>query len=323
MKIKNKAIIITIIMVTMLNILNISYAGNEDNSIRIQTKEEKLNSDLNDNLVEQIENSEENKQENVTKKEESKQQISDNEELITKNEKVEEKDTVIIGSGKLETVDECQLHIINVDENNNPIVGNKYTVLRTDLPGYDAKDYLINLTTNEQGKIDTTLFIGKFYIKQTHSVDGYSINKSLIELTYEKGENITLTIVSQKPTTKETTKILDKQINYTEKNNNTIENNVTNNSDIVVTNNNKEIINETNTTKWNNVSNFINTIDRNNILTLGGNTTYNNSTQESNLNEPGVETITIPSNMTKLEFMNYINEIMSDSGIPILPVASK
>lgn len=317
MKTKNKIISILLIIITILNILNISYAGEGDNIIETKEQEENLKNDKElqnsvNNLEEtnlEVSNEEENVKDEVIEKEEGNKAVQ--------NEATEENDNVI------ETVDESQLHIINVDEEGNPIEGNKYTVLKKDNLNSNLVSYRTGLTTNSEGKINVTLCIGKFYLQQTHAVDGYVANKSLIELNFETGENITLTIKSQKPTFQETNKTLDKQINYTEKNDNVVQNNVTNNSDIIVTNNNKEILNETNTTKWNNVNNIINTIDRTNLLNLIKETSYSNNTQESNSDENIDRYNKVTTGMTTSDFIKYINRITSNSGVPILPVASR
>lgn len=330
MKQKSKIISVLLIIITILNILNISYAGQGDNIIETKEQEKNLKNDNElQNLVNNLKketnleaSKEQEKNESIIQETEKneltkKEEIQEEEQNKTIQEDSEENDNV------LETVDESQLHIINVNEEGNPIEGNKYTVLKKDNLNSNLVSYRTGLTTNSEGKINVTLCIGKFYLQQTYAVDGYAVNKSLIELNFETGENITLTIKSQKPTLKETNKTLDKQINYTEKNDNVVQNNVTNNSDIIVTNNNKDIINETNTTKWNNVNNIINTIDRTNLLNLIKETSYSNSTQESNSDENIDRYNKVTTGMTTSDFIKYINRITSNSGVPILPVASR
>lgn len=165
--------------------------------------------------------------------------------------------------------------IVNQDkETKMPIQGSVFSIIREN--GLPLKE---NLTTNEKGEIETELDIGKYYLKQTGTIDGYSINKAVIEINIEKNEPVNIKIESTKDIIEETTNI-DKEINMTEENKYITENNIKEISNINTTNINKEIINQTNETNLHNVNNFINTINRKNIVNLQKENTYRNYIEE-------------------------------------------
>ncbi len=217
------------------------------------------------------------------------------------------------------TIGDSKVQIINKDiKTNEPIIGNTFSILKED--NTPIKE---NLVTDEKGIVDTTLDNGKYYLKQTGTVGKYSINKSLIEISIVNHEPVTINIKSSEGTQEESTNV-EKEINVNEENKNVIENNIKEVSNITTTNINKEIINETNETNLNNVNNFINTINRKNVLNLEKENTYRNYIEETTLQNKTIEGENKTLNMTRQDYINYIDMIMLNSAkVPILPVASK
>lgn len=211
------------------------------------------------------------------------------------------------------------VEILNKDkETKIPIQGNEFTIL-----GEDNQVVKENLITGEDGKIDITLNQGTYYLKQSLAVEGYDVNKALIEINVESGEQITINIESTKVITEEVTNV-NKEINVIEENKNVVENNVTEVSNITTTNINKEIINQTNETNLNNVNNFINTTNRKNVTNLQKENTYKNTIEEIYITDRVLEGENRTLNMTRQDYVNYIDLIMLNSArVPVLPVASK
>ncbi|MCI8353286.1 MAG: Cys-Gln thioester bond-forming surface protein [Clostridia bacterium] len=216
-------------------------------------------------------------------------------------------------------ITEVNLEILNQDkETKLPIKENMFSIIKED--GTVVKR---DLVTNEEGKINTKITKGKYYLQQTSTVDGYNINKALIEIDVGNQENITIKVESTKPVTEEFT-VLNKEINVTEESKNVIENNITEVSNITTTNINKKIINETNETNLHNVNNFINTINRKNVTNLTKDNIYNNYIDEIFTQNKELEGENVTLHMTRKDYANYIDMIMLDSAkVPILPVASK
>lgn len=178
---------------------------------------------------------------------------------------------------------------ISYEETKVPIQGNTFVIL--DENNEILKD---NLTTNNEGKINLVLSKGKYYLKQINTIEGYNLNKSLIEININDEENINIKVQSTKPTTEEVTTV------------------------------NKEIINETNETNLHNVNNFINTINRKNIVNLTKENTYKNKIQEEYIQNKVLQGENLTLSMTRQDYINYIDMIMLNSTkIPILPVASR
>ncbi len=216
-------------------------------------------------------------------------------------------------------ITEVNLEILNQDkETKLPIKGNIFSIIKED--GTILKR---DLVTDEEGKINTKIAKGKYYLQQTSTIDGYNLNKALIEMDVGNEENITIKVESTKPIIEEIT-ILNKEINVIEENKNITENNITEVSNIKISNINKEIINETNETNLHNVNNFINTINRKNVTNLTKENTYNNYIEELFTLDKMIEGENVISRMTRKDYVNYIDMVMSNSArVPILPVASK
>lgn len=216
-------------------------------------------------------------------------------------------------------IGDSKVKIMNKDiKTNEPIAGNTFSILKED--NTPIKE---NLVTDEKGIINITLDNGKYYLKQTGTVGKYSINKSLIEISIANHEPVTINIKSSEGTQEESTNV-EKEINVNEENKKVIENNIKEVSNITTTNINKEIINETNETNLNNVNNFINTINRKNVLNLEKENTYRNYIEETTLQNKILEGENKTLNMTRQDYINYIDMIMLNSAkVPILPVASK
>lgn len=214
---------------------------------------------------------------------------------------------------------ENNVEILNEDhETKLPIVGNVFSIIKED--GTVVKS---DLVTNAEGKISINLSEGKYYLKQTSTIDEYNLNKTLIEIEVGSEGSIKTKIESTKPVTEEAT-ILNKEINVIEESKNVIENNITEVSNIKTTNINKEIINEINETNLHNVNNFINTINRKNITNLTKENFYNNYIDEIYTQNKELEGENITLNMTRKDYVNYIDMVMFDSAkVPTLPVASK
>lgn len=214
---------------------------------------------------------------------------------------------------------ENNVEILNEDhETKLPIVGNEFSIIKED--GTVVKR---DLVTNAEGKISINLSEGKYYLQQTSTIDGYNLNKALIEIDVDNQENITIKVESTKPITEEVT-ILNKEINVIEESKNVIENNITEVSNIKTTNINKEIINEINETNLYNVNNFINTINRKNVTNLTKENIYNNYIDEIYTQNKELEGENVTLNMTRKDYVNYIDMVMLNSAkVPILPVASK
>lgn len=226
---------------------------------------------------------------------------------------------VLSASFKEEVITEVNLEILNQSkETKLPIKGNIFSIIKQD--GTVVKR---ELETDEEGKINTKIAKGKYYLQQTNTIDGYNLNKALIEIDVGDQENISIKVESTKPVTEEVT-ILNKEINVIEESKNVIENNITEVSNIKTTNINKEIINETNETNLHNVNNFINTINRKNVTNLTKENIYNNYIDEIYTQNKELEGENVTLHMTRKDYVNYIDMLMLDSAkVPILPVASK
>lgn len=216
-------------------------------------------------------------------------------------------------------VGNSNVEITNKDQTTKePIFGNVFSILNED--SSILKD---NLTTDAEGKINITLDKGNYYLKQKTAIDGYNVNKALIEISIGNTEPVDINIESTKTSTQETTNV-NKEINVTEENKNIVENNIKEEINITTTNINKEIINQTNQTNLNNVNNFINTINRKNVVNLKKENTYKNQVEEEFIQNKTINGENQVLTMTRQDYINYIDMLMLDSAkVPILPVASK
>ena len=212
-----------------------------------------------------------------------------------------------------------QIEIKNIDhQTKQPIQGNTFSII-------DEESSVIkeNLITNQDGKIELLLGNGKYYLKQNSSVDGYDVQKSLIEINIENGENIHIKVESTKNTSEETTNV-EKETNYVEENKYIQENNITEVSNIANTNIHKEIINQTNETNLNNVNHFINTINRRNIVNLQKNNVFNNNIDEEFTQSKEIQGENETLKLSRQDYINYVDMVLLNSSqVPILPVASR
>lgn len=214
----------------------------------------------------------------------------------------------------------AKVKIINQDsKTNEPIIGNVFSIIK------DNNMFKENLISDENGEINIRLDNGKYYLKQTEAIEEYSKNKVLTEIEItDDTQNIQIKVNGTKESTEENTN-KNKEINVTEETQNIVENNVTEVSNIHVTNKNKEIINTINETNLHNVNNFINTINRKNILYLEKENIYENYIKDA---DTIAKEVLIGDNtstrMRREDYINYMDMIMLDSAkVPILPVASK
>lgn len=219
----------------------------------------------------------------------------------------------------IEAIGKSEIEIVNIDrKTKQPIKGNTFSIL-----GKDNKVVAENLITDEDGKINTELEDGIYYLKQTDAISDYQINKSIIEIDAQNAKTVKLTIENDVNQKEESTNI-NKEINVVEENKEIVENNITEVSNITTTNINKEIINQTNETNLHNVNKFINTINRKNVENIEKENIYNNLIEELNIQNNKIPGENKTLTMTRQDYINYIDMVMLNSlQVPILPVASK
>lgn len=287
---KNKVISMMIILVILINVLSISKATNvisENNTI------ENLENDI------QVLSDDENSQ-----------------ETMEVAETVEDEESELVN-----------IEIINLDkEIRTPITGSEFLILNYEY--VDLKQFkpdLGQLITDESGKINVELEKGMYYIKQKTAVEGYILNKGIVELDINNTDNATITIDAFKQKEPEVVTNNIKEINVEEETKDVVENNTKEVTNIKSTNLNKEIINTTNETNWSMENEFINTLEKNNVVNLNKKDTYNNlNTEETITNKTlqGYDNIEL-----RLSQQDYINQVYwtmyNSTRVPNLPVASK
>ncbi len=212
-----------------------------------------------------------------------------------------------------------KIEITNKDkETNEAISGNVFSIQKE-----NGEVVMDNLITNDNGKISVTLKPGNYYLKQNSAVEGYTINKALINIKAQDNQTININVMSTKGSTEETV-YTDYKVNVTEESKDIIEKNITEETNVETTNINKEIINQTNQTNLHNVNNFINTTNRKNILNLEKENFYRNQIQEEVTNSKTLEGENNELTMTRQDYINYMDMVMANSAkLPILPVASR
>lgn len=214
---------------------------------------------------------------------------------------------------------DAQINIQNRDENYNIMQGSSFDILDSEY--HTIKE---NLQTDHLGKIQVGLDKGKYYLKQTNVANNdYELNKALIEINVQDTKEIDINVINTLKNY-ETNVIKQKEINTTEETKHIQEINQKEVTNIHTTNINKEIINEINETNLNNVNHFINTISKRNVQNLRRENVYKNWIDEFNKQDQILEGENINSNMTRSDYMNYIDMLMyGKTTAPILPVASK
>lgn len=180
-----------------------------------------------------------------------------------------------------------------------------------------------NLTTNEEGKIQTFLEKGEYFLKQTQVEEPYSLTEGMVKFKVKEIENIELKVYNSKKAKEEIT-TQNTQINVTEENKKIVENNITDVTNIHTTNIEKEIVHQTNETNLENVNYFVNTSYLKNINNITKENTYQNKIWKeiaTSKKIPGTNEI---KNMSKEEYNAYIDCIKIGSlEVPNLPVALK
>lgn len=350
-KIKHKIISILVIIITIINISGISSASVNKEEIETNTtsgenivylensKKENIdnNEKLNENEKETKTEVKKETLENTTeKKDDTTKELGKIEEIEKQEKEVKaqeidevqktqeitkvQKTKSIAKNLEEEVIEETNVEILNQDkETKEHIQGNIFAILNEDDTVFKE-----NLQTNEEGKINFTLPMGKYYLKQTSTIEGYNLNKALIEIDTSNAKNINIKIESTKPTTNETT-VVNKEINIIEEHENIVENNIKNVADYNITNINKEIINETNRTNLNNVNNFINTINRENIAYITKENFYRNNIDED-LFTTTMKALgnNVSFSKSREDYVNYMDMIMMNSTrVPLLPIASR
>lgn len=178
-----------------------------------------------------------------------------------------------------------------------------------------------DLTTNEEGKIQTFLEKGDYYLKQIHVESPYSLTNNLINFTIKNKEKVDLNVYNSKIKKEETTQN-DTQINISQEDKQIIENNVTDVTNIHTTNTQKEIINQINETNINQVNHFVNTINRKNVNNITKENTYDNEIWEEIINNEILSGENQTMSISRDEYITYIDFIKSGSlEVPNLPVA--
>ena len=214
--------------------------------------------------------------------------------------------------------DTVKVDITNKDEKNNFIVGSNFELLDS-----EYNKIIENLETDSLGKISLDLDKGKYYLRQTNIAGDYEMNKALLEIDIQDGNNTNISITNTKLKKEETT-IVQKEINTKEETRQIKENNITEVTNSNTTNINREIINQRNVINLNNVNNFINTINRKNIINLEKENTYRNIIKDVTEENRTLDGVNINLNMTRSDYINYIDMLThSKISVPILPEASK
>ncbi|MBO5479299.1 MAG: Cys-Gln thioester bond-forming surface protein [Clostridia bacterium] len=209
--------------------------------------------------------------------------------------------------------------ISNYDkETNEPISRSVFSILDK-----SYKTIKENLITDEEGKVQSFLESGDYFLKQTEISEEYSISEGLVSFTVKGIENIDLNVynaeVSKEEINRENT-----QINVTEETKEIVENDVTNVMNIHTTNIEKETIHETNETNFENINYFVNTTYLKNVNNITKENTYSNNIWKEVVTNKKVAGENKTTNMTRDEYMTYIDFVkMGNLEVPNLPVALK
>jgi primase-polymerase (primpol)-like protein len=211
--------------------------------------------------------------------------------------------------------------ITNYDAKTNEIIsGNAFSI-------YDESGKMIrkNFVTDENGVLNFEFEEGKYYVKQAKVIDGYSIMGGTICFNVKNGSEVNLNIYNMP--TEETKEVINKstsQINVTEETKNIEENDVEDITNIKTTNIVKELTKQTNITNFANNNYITNTTYKKNINNVSQNNKYDNSIWVESLNSYTVDGKSETSNMTREEYMTYIDFITSaNAEVPSLPSAVK
>lgn len=216
---------------------------------------------------------------------------------------------------KVQTV---EVNILNEDDNYDVIANSSFDILDS-----EYNKIMENLRTDNFGKISLNLDKGKYYLKQTRVSSNYEINKAVLEIDIQDGNDTNINITNTKRYKEQVTKV-QKEINVKEETKQIKENNIKEITNINTTNINREIVNEQNVTNLHNVNNFINTINRKNVLNLEKENIYRNVIEEIQGQNKILEGENHILNMTRSDYINHIDMLMHNNiNVPILPVASK
>ena len=209
--------------------------------------------------------------------------------------------------------------ITNYENNtNNTLTGNIFDIL-------DESQQVIKqgLVTNQDGKIETLLEEGKYFIRQTHVADKYSLASNLIGFEITNTQNVDLKVYNSEIVEKETTNEKT-EVNITEETEKITENTVTNVTNFHTKNIEKEVVEKTNEINLESINYFVNTIHRKNINNITKENVYNNEAWEETIQSkvlPGVKRFT---KFSTEKFIQDMNNIKSDKlEVPNLPIASR
>ncbi len=202
-------------------------------------------------------------------------------------------------------------------DTNEPLQGNTFKIL--DENKNESSEIF---TTDENGKIETSLRKGKYYLKQINTIEG-ELQKELVPIEIKGTEQLITLNIYNTDLKQEEQITNEKEINVTEENKIIQENYIKDIMNINTTNLQKEIINQTNETNLNNINHFINNINKRNILNLTKENYYRNNIQEQFSKYQEIEGKNLELQMNRNDYKNYIDDIkIGTIDIPNLPVAS-
>lgn len=209
------------------------------------------------------------------------------------------------------------IKITNIDkQTKTPICGNKFQLLNRDLEV--VKDALV---TDINGQIIVkNITNGIYYLQQTEAIEGYCINKTkvLIQLTGDVSViNVKIVSDSEK---NETVENLEKEINLEEENKNIEEINNKEITNIYTNNIYKDIINHDKIKEQYNNNGFFNTTNIKDTYSMEKNNIYLNTIEQEFreiMNDSNVYT----KNMTKDDFINFMELVTSNIGVERIPEA--
>lgn len=202
-------------------------------------------------------------------------------------------------------------------DTNLPIEGNKFKILD------ENKNELNELITNKSGIIQTQLRRGKYYLKQTETLEG-ELQKELMQINVNGKEKLIELNIYNSKTKQEDIITTEKEINVSSENKVITENHTKDILNTHITNIQKEIINRTNETNLNNVNHFINNINKKSILNLKRENTYENVIDEELIQSKILEGENKKLKMSRSDYINYIDLIKTSTlDVPNLPIASR
>ncbi len=178
-----------------------------------------------------------------------------------------------------------------------------------------------NLTTNENGTVETMLEKGKYFIRQTNINEEYALASNLIEFEITQIEDVNLNVYNSEIIETETTQEKE-EVNISEETEKVTENHVTNVTNVHNKNVEKEIIKQTNETNFENTNYFVNTIYRKNINNITKENIYNNEAWEETVQSKVLPGVNRTTRFVTEEFLEDMKNIERNVlTIPSLPIA--